>query len=641
MEKIKGLIDAPFTPFYENGEVNYEPIEAYAKLLVKNGLKGVFINGSSGEGYMLTDEERMKLAERWVEVAPSGFKVIVHVGSTCVKASHKLAAHAQKIGAWGIGAMASPFPKVNRIEELVKYCEEIASGAPELPFYYYHIPAFNGAFLPMVELLKAVDGRIPNFAGIKYTYESLYEYNQCRLYKDGKFDMLHGQDETILPCLAMGGAQGGIGGTTNYNGKELTGILEAWAAGDLETARERQNFSQEVINVICRYRGNIVGGKRIVGSEMCIRDRYGIDHENGGYFTCLDRDGSLLDTNKSVWFQGRFAFILAYAYNNLEKQAEWLEACKNGIDFIEKYCFDTDGRMFYEVTKTGTPVRKRRYVFSETFAAIAMAQYSIASGDKSYAEKAVKLFKQILYYKNTPGALEPKFREGFVAKGHSFCMILIDTAARIREAVDDPVLTRQIDESIAELRRDFMKPEFKAILETVGPNGEFIDSIPGRTINPGHSIETAWFILEEAKHRNWDPQLKQIGLTILDWSWEWGWDKTHGGITYFRDCKNRPQQEYWHDMKFWWPQCEAIIATLYAYEATGDPKYLEMHKQINEYTYARFPDKEYGEWFGYFHYDGTLSQPAKGNMYKGPFHIPRMLLKCHLLCKEIQGYDKQ
>ena len=127
MEKIKGLIDAPFTPFYENGEVNYEPIEAYAKLLVKNGLKGVFINGSSGEGYMLTDEERMKLAERWVEVAPSGFKVIVHVGSTCVKSSHKLAAHAQKIGAWGIGAMASPFPKVNRIEELVKYCEEIAS----------------------------------------------------------------------------------------------------------------------------------------------------------------------------------------------------------------------------------------------------------------------------------------------------------------------------------------------------------------------------------------------------------------------------------------------------------------------------------------------------------------------------------
>ena len=264
MEKIIGLIDAPFTPFYENGEVNYEPIPAYAAMLQKNGMQGVFINGSSGEGYMLTDEERMKLAETWVAAAPEGFKVIVHVGSCCVKASRKLAEHAQKIGAWGVATMAPPFPKIGRIEELVKYIEEIACGAPNLPFYYYHIPAFNGAFLPMVKLLEAVDGRVPNFAGIKYTFESIYEYNQCRMYKNGKFDMLHGQDETILPSLAMGGAQGGIGGTTNYNGKELAGIIDAWKAGDLELARERQNFSQEVINVICRYRGNIVGGKRIM-----------------------------------------------------------------------------------------------------------------------------------------------------------------------------------------------------------------------------------------------------------------------------------------------------------------------------------------------------------------------------------------
>lgn len=264
MEKIKGLINAPFTPFYENGEVNFEPIEAYANMLVKNGLKGVFINGSSGEGYMLTYDERIALAEKWVSVAPEGFKVIVHVGSTVVKDSNKLARHAQEIGAFGIGAMASPFPKVGRIEELVKYCEEIASGAPQLPFYFYHIPALSGVFLPMLPLLEAVDGRIPNFAGIKYTYESIYEYNQCMLYKGGKFDMLHGQDETILPVLAMGGAQGGIGGTTNYNGRELVGILDAWEKGDLETAREKQNFSQDVINVIVNYRGNIVGGKRIM-----------------------------------------------------------------------------------------------------------------------------------------------------------------------------------------------------------------------------------------------------------------------------------------------------------------------------------------------------------------------------------------
>lgn len=271
MEKIFGLIDAPFTPFYENGDVNLEPIPAYAAMLAKNGLKGVFINGSSGEGYMLTTEERIQLAEAWVAAAKEvtttegePFKIIVHVGSCCVRESRRLAEHAQKLGVWGIGAMAPPFPKIGNIEQLVRYIEEIASAAPELPFYYYHIPAFNGAFLPMIELLKAVDGRVPNFAGIKYTFESIYEYNQCRLYKDGKYDLLHGQDETILPELAMGGAQGGIGGTTNYNGKELVGIIDAWKAGDLELARERQNFSQEVINVICHFRGNIVGGKRIM-----------------------------------------------------------------------------------------------------------------------------------------------------------------------------------------------------------------------------------------------------------------------------------------------------------------------------------------------------------------------------------------
>ena len=264
MEKIKGLIDAPFTPFHEDGSLNLAPIPEYAALLARNGLKGVFINGSSGEGYMLTEEERMQLAEAWMAAVPEDVKVIVHVGSTSVMSSRRLAEHAQKIGAWGIGAMATPFPKIGSIEQLCRYCEEIASAAPNLPFYYYHIPAFNGAFLSMYDFLKAVDGRIPNFAGIKYTFESLYEYNRCRRYQNGKFDMLHGQDETILPCLAMGGAQGGIGGTTNYNGRCLTGILEAWEKGDLEKARQLQDFAQDVIDVICNFRGNIVGGKRIM-----------------------------------------------------------------------------------------------------------------------------------------------------------------------------------------------------------------------------------------------------------------------------------------------------------------------------------------------------------------------------------------
>ncbi|HAC21520.1 MAG TPA: N-acylglucosamine 2-epimerase [Porphyromonadaceae bacterium] len=363
---------------------------------------------------------------------------------------------------------------------------------------------------------------------------------------------------------------------------------------------------------------------------------HSVDREFGGFTFALDRDGTVMDTTKVVWIHGRFAWLLASMYNEVEPRKEWLEMSKHGIDFLEKHCFDTDGRMYFLNLEDGTPLRKRRYVFSETFAAIAFAAYAKASGDMSYAQKALDLFKLILHYKNTPGLLQPKNIPGARdAKGHSMCMILINTAYEIRKVIQDPILDQQIEESIQEIKRDFMKPEFKAVLETVGPNGEFINSIDGRCINPGHSIETAWFILEEAKHRGWDKELVEMGTTILDWSWQWGWDEQHGGILYFRDCKNFPPQEYWHDMKFWWPQNEALIATLYAYQATKDEKYLDWHKKIHTYQFTHFPDKVYGEWYGYLHKDGSVSQPAKGNFFKGPFHIPRMLLKGWQLSSEI------
>ena len=360
----------------------------------------------------------------------------------------------------------------------------------------------------------------------------------------------------------------------------------------------------------------------------------GLDRVNGGIYTCLDRDGSLIDSTKSVWFQGRFAFVCSFAYNTIEKNPEWLAAAKSTIDFIEAHCFDSDGRMYFEVMADGTPLRKRRYVFSESFAAIAMAEYSKASGDKTYAEKALKLLKDIRKFVATPGYMPAKYLDSLQAKGHSLVMILINTASRIRNVISDPVLDKQIDESISSLK-DFMKPEFKALLEMVGPNGEFIDTCNGRVINPGHCIETAWFLLEEAKHRGWEKELTAQALQILDWSWEWGWDKQYGGIINFRDCRNLPPQDYSQDMKFWWPQTEAIIATLYAYEATGDDKYLVWHKQISEWTYAHFPDNECGEWYGYLHRDGTVAQPAKGNIFKGPFHIPRMMIKAYDLCREL------
>lgn len=362
---------------------------------------------------------------------------------------------------------------------------------------------------------------------------------------------------------------------------------------------------------------------------------YGLDRENGGVYTCVNRDGSLMDTTKSVWFQGRFAFICSFAYNNVEKKQEWLDAAKSTLEFIEKHCFDEQGHMYFSVTSEGKPLRKRRYVFSETFAAIAMSEYALATGDQHWAKRAIQVFEDTQRFLATPGFLPAKFEADVKLQGHSIVMILINVGSCIRKVVDDPKLTQQIDESIEKLKKYFIHPEFKCLLETVGENGEFIDTNMTRTINPGHCIETSWFIMEEAKLRGWDKPMFDLALQVFDWSWDWGWDKQYGGIINFRDCKNLPSQDYSQDMKFWWPQCETIIASLYAYLGTGDEKYLYRHERISEWTYAHFPDAEYGEWYGYLHRDGTVAQPAKGNLYKGPFHIPRMMIKGYMLCQEI------
>lgn len=362
--------------------------------------------------------------------------------------------------------------------------------------------------------------------------------------------------------------------------------------------------------------------------------KYGLDTENGGVYTCVDRNGELMDTTKSVWFQGRFAYTCCFAYNNIERRQEWLDAAKQTIDFIEAHCFDTDRHMFFEVTADGKPLRKRRYVFSESFAAIAMAEYSKATGDRTYAEKAMQIFREMRKRLTTPGLLEPKYLPTVEMKGHSITMILINVANVLKQVIDDPELDEQTDQSLESLIKNFAHPEFKALLETVGPNGEFIDSINGRLINPGHCIETSWFLMDVAERRG-DKKLLEFALQILDWSWDWGWDAEFGGIINFRDCKGYPQQDYSQDMKFWWPQTETIIANLYAYKLTGDEKYLKRHRQISEWTYAHFPDHEYGEWYGYLHRDGSVAQAAKGNIFKGPFHIPRMMIRSFMLCNEI------
>ena len=381
------------------------------------------------------------------------------------------------------------------------------------------------------------------------------------------------------------------------------------------------------------------GGKcreELLGNVMPFWMKYGFDRVHGGVYTCLDRDGKLMDPTKSVWFQGRFAYILSYACNNVDKNREWLEAAQSTIDFFESTCFDDRGRMYFEVMADGTPLRMRRYLFSECFATIALAEYSLASGDRSYAERALELFRRIRAFKSDPSMTPAKYEPAMATRGHSLTMILINVANVLKHVSNDPALDEQIDESIDELLRYFVHPEFKCVLETVGPNGEFIDTIAGRTINPGHAIETSWFLMETASARG-DRTLLEKALQILDWSWDWGWDsECGGGIISFRDCKGFPPQCYEQDMKFWWPQCEAVIANLMAYRLTDEERFFERFRLVSDWAWEHLKDREYPEWFGYLHRDGTVAQPAKGNLFKGPFHLPRMLMISEKLCREIQ-----
>ena len=360
-----------------------------------------------------------------------------------------------------------------------------------------------------------------------------------------------------------------------------------------------------------------------------------VDHEHGGFFTALDRDGSLLETDKSVWFQGRISWMLLTLYNTVERRPEWLEWAESGLKFLERHGADTDGRLFFLTDRTGQPLRQRRYAYSESFAAIAWAAHARAAGSARSAERARDLFERYVRWNFTPGLMPSKFTEVRPAIGLAPRMITIVTAQElIANLGEDAGLRGWIDRCIGEIGRWFFKPELDCVMEQVAPDGSVIDHFDGRTLNPGHAIEGAWFILHEARRRG-DASMCKLGLGMLEASWRRGWDPEYGGLYYFRDLYNKPVQEYWHDMKFWWPHNEAVIATLLAWRMTGEEKYARWHRQIHDWAFAHFPDPEYSEWYGYLHRDGRVSMPLKGNHWKGFFHLPRMLWYCWKLLEEI------
>ena len=366
------------------------------------------------------------------------------------------------------------------------------------------------------------------------------------------------------------------------------------------------------------------------------------DKEYGGIINCLDRKGEIYSDDKSVWMQGRAGWMFSYIYNNIEKNPKYLEFAKSCIDFATKYCIDTDGRMYFTVTRDGKPLRKRRYWFSETFYIIANAEYFMATGDKNYLNTAVKYYNFVLeMYKNPasdPFKITPKgCAETRNTKSLANPMIMLNVSSIMRDAdAENFDYYNNIITGLIEDIKCFYKPEFNALFENVSydDNSVILNSAPCRIINPGHDIECAWFILEEAIKRD-DNDLIEFSKTVFENAFEFGWDKEYGGITYFKDILGKPVEAYEHDMKLWWPHNETIIASLMLYKYTGEQKYKDIFDKVCDYAFEHFSDREYGEWFGYLRRDGKPTEPpCKGHTYKGPFHVMRMLAKCITMLTE-------
>lgn len=263
---LKGLIAAPFTTFNQDGSININNIPEYASLLKKDGVSGAFVCGSSGEGLLMTTAERKTVLEAWAPFASEDFKLIAHIGSTSYETSRELAKHAEKLGVYAIGCMGPCYFQPKSAVELTKFCAKVASAAPSTPFYYYHIPNGSGVHVNMAEFLEEAEKVIPNLAGIKYTYSNLMEMFQCLEYINGKYDILHGQDELLICGLSLG-AKAAIGTTFNFMAPVFLKLIEAFNNKEIEMARAIQKQANEIITIMLNTGSAVSGGKAMM--KLC------------------------------------------------------------------------------------------------------------------------------------------------------------------------------------------------------------------------------------------------------------------------------------------------------------------------------------------------------------------------------------
>lgn len=360
------------------------------------------------------------------------------------------------------------------------------------------------------------------------------------------------------------------------------------------------------------------------------------DKEYGGYFSCLDRDGSVFDTDKFIWLQGRQVWMFSKMYNNVEKRAEWLDCAIQGGEFLKRYGHDGNYNWYFSLDRKGNPLVEPYNIFSYTFATMAFGQLNLATGIEEYADIARKTFDIILSKVDNPKGRWNKAYPGTRnLKNFALPMILCNLALEIEHLLPEDYLKQVMENCIHEVMDVFLRPELGGIIvENVTINGELSDTFDGRLMNPGHAIEAMWFIMDLG-HRLNRPQLIDKAVETTLKMVEYGWDKEYGGIFYYMDRLGRPTQQLEWDQKLWWVHIETLISLLKAYSLTGSKESLDWYAKIHNYTWTHFKDQDYPEWFGYLNRQGKILLTLKGGKWKGCFHVPRGLYQCWKILEDI------
>ena len=362
------------------------------------------------------------------------------------------------------------------------------------------------------------------------------------------------------------------------------------------------------------------------------------DKEYGGYFTCLDRQGNVFDTDKFIWLQGREVWLFAMLYNRVEKRQEWLDCAMQGAEFLKKYGHDGNLNWYFSLDRQGNPLVEPYNIFSYTFATMAFGQLSIATGNQEYADIAKRTFDIILSKQGNPKGKWNKAYPGTRSlKNFALPMILCNLALEIEPLLDEAFIEKTMDTCIHEVMDVFLRPELGGIVvENVNADGSLSDTFEGRQLTPGHAIEAMWFIMDLGKRLNRPELIEKAVQTTLKMI-DYGWDKQYGGIYYFMDRKGCPPQQLEWDQKLWWVHIETLISLIKGYQLTGNKECLQWFEKVHHYTWEHFKDPKHREWWGYLNRQGEVLLDLKGGKWKGCFHVPRGLYQVWKTIAMING----